>query len=209
LYVPEEVLELEHELTETLAPPLPFLLSQAVTEVITNTEASRLEKFDCLLKNPAFASKFVAYLISKHMNTVQRVFRECSLPVYINMLKICASVGNKSTVEDFFDLINDSIMWPEFAFRLSNAIDTRAEISYQLITVTEDEGAKEILHAILQCHTEFHNQFGLPDSEDAFRQNPQFAEFYTELIQAKCDLFVDLVTTVANRPSNKEWLEKI
>lgn len=203
------MLELEEELTRTLAPPLPFLLAQAVSEVITSTDIPRLTKFQCLLRNPAFASKFVSYLTSHHINAVQTVCRESTLAGYISMLKICSSSGSQSVIDDFFDLINDSIMWPEFAFKLANAIDTRAEISYQLITELDDKSAKDILHAILQCHTEFHNQFGLPEDEDAFRQNPKFAEFFTELIRANCDLFVDLVNTVATRPSNKHLMSNI
>jgi hypothetical protein len=39
--------------------PLPFLLGEVITEIITSTEMPRLYKIETLLKNPAFASKFV------------------------------------------------------------------------------------------------------------------------------------------------------
>jgi hypothetical protein len=62
------------------------------------------------------------------MNTVQKVCREVQPGVYINMLKMCTNDNLKEHVLQFFTLINESIMWGDFGFKLMNAMDTRAEV---------------------------------------------------------------------------------
>ena len=212
IFVPEEVIEMELEMSRLLSPPLPFLLSEAVTEIVSSTEVAKLHKLESLLRNPAFASKFISYLSANHINGLQSVCRQCPTPVYSLLLKTCVSDGHISLLEEVFDLINDSTMWPEFGFKLMTALDMRVEVSFQLLngglTANIQANKSAYLQSIMNCHSEFHERFGLPNETD-FHSNPGFAEFFRELIRAQTDIFIDLFTSVANRPQNKELMLNI
>jgi hypothetical protein len=44
----------------------------------------------------------------------------------------------------------------------------------------------------------------MPESPEDFNKNPKYAEFFEEMIHANSDIFCDMLTTIANRPQNKE-----
>ena len=66
-----------------------------------------------------------------------------------------------------------------------------------------------LLKITQKCHKIFHEEFGLPQNEDSFRDNPKFYEFFEALIQSNLEIFLDLLSCVAHRPKNFQLMSEI
>ncbi|CAG5111384.1 Oidioi.mRNA.OKI2018_I69.chr2.g5700.t1.cds [Oikopleura dioica] len=202
--VDEEMIAIEEEITDLLAKPMPRLLGFAVAELVGGHEIPRYEKYDELLANPTFTKWFVKYITESHKDKFRDALVNCNYSDYVILLSsVRDEEDGENLIRTFFEIVNDSILWPQFGLALTEAMSARGDVSQQLIKASLEPDARRMLSAIISVNKEFELRFGAPENPEAFANNPKYAEFFLELIESDSLIFIDILKTMASRGTNR------
>ncbi|CBY22511.1 unnamed protein product [Oikopleura dioica] len=202
--IDEEIIAVEEEMTDLLARPMPRLIGFAVAELVGGHEIPRYEKYDELLGNPTFTKWFVKYITESHKDKFREALINCNYSDFVVLLSSVQDEDDgESLIKTFFEIVNESILWPQFGLALVEAMAARGDVSHQLMKASLELEAKRTLRAIIAVNKEFESRFGAPENPEAFANNPKYAEFFLELIDSDSLIFIDILKTMASRGANK------